>query len=173
MEAKISELELFKKDNFDEVFKAQIAESAHFKQVSADKDELISRLQDELFSKDKQIETMITDAHSSKLLLMAELKQEQQKAEIQLSNKENELKTLKNCLRNLEGKLQVVIGDVKMKDDFIQQYLMGRTKSSEEQEHVRGILEEYRIIFPINKITDKLLQEEREIERLTEKLLKY
>ena len=71
MKENVVELELFKKNNFDEILKTQIEEVAHFKQIIAEKDELISRLNDELFSKNKSVETALAETQSNKLLLAA------------------------------------------------------------------------------------------------------
>lgn len=58
----------------------------------------------------------------------------------------------------MEAKLQVAVRESKTKDQFIQQYLVGRVKSEEEKEHVKNVLNKYVIDFPTNNLKDKLLE---------------
>jgi hypothetical protein len=61
------------------------------------------------------------------------LKNNEKKFEITLLNKENEIKTLKQTFTTIEGKLQAAIREVKTKDEFIKNYLVGRTHSENEK----------------------------------------
>lgn len=65
--------------------------------------------------------------------------------EIELLNKENEIKTLKHALETIESKLQAAIRDNRSKDDFLQKHLVGRIKAGEEQEYVKSMLKKYEI----------------------------
>ena len=47
--------------------------------------------------------------------------------------RENEIKTMKNALSRIEGKLKVAVEDNKKKDEFIQTHLVGRMKLGSEQ----------------------------------------
>lgn len=60
----------------------------------------------------------------------------------------------------------MAIKDNKAKDKFIQQYLVGRAEPGEEKEYIQNILSKYQITFPTNKLTEKLLEEQKEIELL-------
>ena len=73
-------------------------------------------------------------------------------------------------METLTAKLQVAVRENKSKDDFLQQHLVGRLKSGEEQEYVKNFLKKYEIEFPINNILSKLLEEERIIRELRERL---
>ncbi len=60
----------------------------------------------------------------------------------------------------MEARLQVAVRENKSKDEFMQQYLVGRVKTGEEKEHIRKVLGSYVIDFPTNKLKDKLVEEQ-------------
>lgn len=73
---------------------------------------------------------------------------------------------MKHAMETLASKLQAAVQDNKAKDDFLQQHLVGRAKSGEEQAYVREMMSKYQIQFPINNLMEKLLEEQKLIRSL-------
>lgn len=53
-----------------------------------------------------------------------------------LSEKQNEIKALKNQIRMLEIKFKTALKEVEEKDKFLQKYLMGRTKDEDMKQYI-------------------------------------
>jgi hypothetical protein len=74
---------------------------------------------------------------------------------------------LRGQLSMLAGKLEVSVGENRLKDEFIAKFLLGRN-AGEGAEWVRQTLERYLkgCEYPRNRLMEKLQAEEEEIRRL-------
>jgi hypothetical protein len=77
----------------------------------------------------------------------AEINKIRTHTEIEVSNKDNTISTLNKKMLTLEDKLKFAINDVKTKDEFIKQYLVGRSTSPDAKNHVEEILKKYQQSF--------------------------
>lgn len=77
----------------------------------------------------------------------AEINKIRTHTEIEVTNKDNTISTLNKKMLTLEDKLKFAINDVKTKDEFIKQYLVGRSTSPDAKSHVEEILKKYQQSF--------------------------
>ena len=66
---------------------------------------------------------------------------------ISLGNKDNQIQTLNKKIMTLTDRNTMLVSDIKAKDEFLQQYLVGRSKDVSETEKVAAVLEKYQQKF--------------------------
>lgn len=86
-----------------------------------------------------------------------------------LSDKANELQTARRALETLELKYRTAVGEIREKDGFIMNYVVGRGKEN-QKEDIMSLVEQYRITFPENRTMEDLLKEQREISALKDEI---
>ena len=95
-----------------------------------------------------------------------ELRSMEQRSSIQLSDAENEFLTAKRTIEMLEGRNRVLVKEIQEKDQFIINYLVGRTTGASQQQDVKAVLKQYQLTFPGERSVEELLGEQRELMRL-------
>jgi hypothetical protein len=86
---------------------------------------------------------------------------------LQLHEKDNEINTVFKKYKTLEEKYKNALMDIKTKDGFFKQYLVGRTTEATVQESIESILKQYTEDF------EGMIALKSENTSLKEKLEKY
>lgn len=86
---------------------------------------------------------------------------------ITVSNKDNQIQSLSNKVRMLEEKYKMAAADIRAKDEFLKQHLLGRTDEVDVKEYAMKVLGNYEERFCSQSNEEKYQQE---IEVLQKKL---
>lgn len=62
---------------------------------------------------------------------------------IKLNEKDNKIKSLENKLMTMEDKYRSATKEIRSKDEFLKQHLVGRTDELEIKKYIEGILDRY------------------------------
>lgn len=69
-------------------------------------------------------------------------------AAIEQSNKDNTISSLNKKMITVEEKYKSAMNEIKSKDQFLRQHLVGRTDSIDVKQYIEGVLVKYRQHFP-------------------------
>lgn len=91
---------------------------------------------------------------------------------IKLNEKDNKIKSLENKLITMEEKYRSATKEIKSKDEFLKQHLVGRTDELEIKNYIQKILDKY--VNRFESENDQKVEELRtQVKELSQKLKYY
>lgn len=130
------------------------------------KNEEIYKIKDSYSSLKTDFDNLKSETDIARLKFISEKKNIQINFDVEVQQLKSQLSTEQKKIGGLEQKIKMLIDENKKKDGFIQNYVMSRKIPTNEKEIVNDFLKNYEIYVTSKNISEKLMQESEEIERL-------
>lgn len=152
--------------SFDEALRNQIEGNNRLREESLKKAEEIYKMRDNFTTLRSQYDNLKSEHDISKLKFLSEKKNLEVAFQAEAQNYKNLIDNCEKKVLSLEQKIKIFIEENKKKDQFIQNFIIGKRLAQDEKEVLADFMKQYEIAVVSKDLVERLTTESKTIAEL-------